>query len=66
MAQTILKVEGMVCNGCKRRVEDALQGIPGVTSVQVDLQSKKAVITGSASVGQFVSTVEELGFTVIK
>lgn len=66
MAQTILKVDGMSCNGCKKRVENALQGIPGVTDVQVDLQSKRAVITGPANVSQFIDAVEELGFTVVE
>ncbi|WP_094606709.1 Copper-exporting P-type ATPase [Sporomusa silvacetica DSM 10669] len=65
MAQTIVKVEGMSCNGCRGKVEKALQGIPGVTDVSVDLGTKEAIITGFASHAEYVKVIEDLGFTVI-
>lgn len=64
MAQTILKVDGMACNGCRSKVEKALAGISGVTSVTVDLESKQAVITGPDNYAEYTKTVENLGFTI--
>lgn len=63
--QVILKIEGMSCNGCRGKVQRALQEIPGVASVDVDLAKKEAVIVGSANPADFVKTVEELGFTIV-
>lgn len=42
-----LDVEGMTCKHCVMHVTNALQGVAGVTKVQVDLSSKKAVVEGS-------------------
>jgi len=63
--QTILKIEGMSCIGCRGKVEKALQKVSGVTSIQVDLASKQAFITGNANHNELVNTVEELGFIII-
>ena len=48
MSDTVLTIEGMTCMHCKMRVEKALKGVPGVTSAQVDLAKKQAVVAGSA------------------
>jgi copper ion binding protein len=42
-----LNVEGMTCKHCVMHVTNALKGVAGVTKVQVDLASKKAVVEGS-------------------
>lgn len=65
MSQTVLKIEGMACNGCRGKVEKALQGIAGVTSANVSLEKKEAVVIGSVSSTELVKSVEELGFTVV-
>ena len=36
MKETIIKVEGMVCNGCENRVQNALKNIEGVENVVAD------------------------------
>ena len=36
MKETIIKVEGMVCNGCENRVQNALKNIDGVENVVAD------------------------------
>ncbi len=42
-----LNVEGLTCKHCVMHVTNALKGVAGVTKVQVDLASKKAVVEGS-------------------
>ena len=65
MSQTILKIEEMACNGCRNKVERALQEITGVTSVSVDLTKKEAIIIGTANYAELVKTVKDLGFNVV-
>jgi len=66
MSQTILKVEGMMCNHCKMKAEKALQGVSGVESVKVDLEAKEAVITGTAERANLVKAIVEAGYTVVE
>ncbi|MCE5286241.1 MAG: heavy-metal-associated domain-containing protein [Pelosinus sp.] len=63
MTKTRLRVEGMACNGCRTKVEKTLREYAGVTSADVDLKSKEAVITGVADAAELVQAVEKLGFT---
>jgi copper chaperone len=65
MNETFLKIEGMTCMHCKMRVEKALKGVPGVTSVQVDLANKQAVVVGSAEQAVMAKAVVEAGYKVI-
>ena len=44
--KTELKIEGMMCMHCVRRVEQALKSVAGVEDVVVSLENKNAVITG--------------------
>lgn len=45
--QTVeLKVQGMTCGGCVKHVTKALQSVPGVTQVEVDLASGRARVQG--------------------
>lgn len=49
MKQTY-KIYGMSCGSCKQTVEKSLQGVAGVTSVQVSLNPPEAIIEKSNSV----------------
>ncbi|EFN56470.1 hypothetical protein CHLNCDRAFT_145140 [Chlorella variabilis] len=44
-----LKVDGMVCEGCSSRVEEALQKMAGVKKVQVDLEKGLATVQVEAA-----------------
>jgi len=44
----ILTVEGMSCGHCVMHVKSALQDVPGVTAVEVDLLKKSATVEGPA------------------
>lgn len=41
---TIIKVEGMSCMHCAKRVEDAIKALKGVKKVKVDLAAKSASV----------------------
>ncbi len=66
MSETVLKIEGMKCNHCKMAVEKALKGVDGVSSVQVDLAKKEAVVAGSPELAAMIEAVDEAGFKVVK
>ena len=59
-----LTITGMSCNHCRANVEKALQSVPGVESVSVDLPTAQAVIYGTASLEELRRAVESIGFGV--
>jgi copper chaperone CopZ len=44
------RIGGMSCGGCVSTVKQKLSGVPGVTSVKVDLGKKEAEITSSEEI----------------
>lgn len=44
MKEIVLQVKGMMCEHCKKHVEDALLEVPGVTRVEVSLKENSAKI----------------------
>ena len=63
--EQILKIEGMMCMHCQARVEKALQTVPGVQQVTVDLQQGRASVTGTASLEALTAAVIEAGYEVV-
>jgi len=59
-------IEGMTCGHCKMRVVNALTEVEGVTSVDVDLDSKKATLEASEGItdSMLKDAVEEWGYEV--
>lgn len=49
-----LHVEGMMCPRCVAHVKKALEEVPGVERVDVDLDAKRAVVTLSEDVADEV------------
>ncbi|MEG1798527.1 MAG: cation transporter, partial [Clostridium sp.] len=45
-----ISIEGMSCGHCVNHVKEALSELPGVTSVDVSLESKSAVLESSSEV----------------
>lgn len=64
--RTRVKVSGMSCEHCVRRVSQALDGIPGVTDVKVDLDSGEAGFeqTEDVAMDDIVKAVDEAGYQV--
>lgn len=44
MEKITLKIDGMHCEGCKKRIENSLNAKENIKSVKVDLENKKATI----------------------
>lgn len=66
MKKTIIKVEGMVCNGCENRVQNALKTIEGVEEVIANYTNGTVTITSQNEVEENVmkEKIEDIGFTV--
>jgi copper chaperone CopZ len=63
-----LRIGGMSCAACAGRVEDALAGTRGVTSVTVDLAAKSADVTYDPDVATpsaLAKAVTDLGYEVV-
>lgn len=57
-----LKIDGMNCGHCKAAVEQAIKGVAGAGSVQVDLEKGEATVEGEADSAALVSAVEDKGY----
>ncbi|MBU7005347.1 heavy metal translocating P-type ATPase [Phosphitispora fastidiosa] len=67
MKQIELDVSGMTCQHCVRRVEKALEGLNGISDVQVDLKESKAIfkyIPELVNLDQVKDAVREAGYSV--
>jgi copper chaperone len=62
-----ITVKGMTCNHCRMSVTKALEAIPGVAKVNVDLLSGKASFEETAPVDLAVvkKAIEKIGFEVV-
>ncbi len=57
-----LSIEGMSCGHCVTAVTNALEAVPGVTEVSVDLEAGSAEVGGDADLQILIDTVEEQGY----
>lgn len=66
MKETIIKVEGMVCNGCENRVQNALKIIKGVEKVVANYTSGTVTVTSENELEENVmkEKIEDIGFNV--
>lgn len=64
--ETELKIEGMTCASCVRRVEKALAKVPGVTEASVNYATEKATVhhEGHVMPDALQSAVEAAGYGV--
>ncbi len=62
MTITTLHITGMTCGHCVAAVTAALKAVPGVESVQVNLERGEGVIKGSAGAEQLVQAVGAEGY----
>ncbi len=68
MKKINLKVNGMVCNGCENRIENALMAIEGVKKVKATHQKGLVTITLKKEINKTLleEAIENLGFEIIK
>ena len=64
--ETVIKVEGMMCNHCKMHVEKACKAVPGTTDAVVDLQAKNVTVTGDADVAALKQAIADAGYEVVE
>lgn len=59
-----LEVQGMSCGSCVRHVTEALRPLPGVSGVEVDLQTGRVRVSGEFLQGgaSFASTLTTTGY----
>lgn len=63
--QLVLIVPGMTCGHCVQAVTEGVTPVPGVSAVEVDLESKQVVVTGSAlDRAAIVAAIDDAGFDV--
>lgn len=61
-----IMIDGMSCGHCEKSVSDALQKVSGVSSVEVNLNGKYAIVTceDSAVEDNLKNAVEDAGYEV--
>ena len=66
MKETVIKVEGMVCNGCENRVQNALKNIDGVESVVANHTTGIVTVTSKNEVSEndIKEKIKDIGFEV--
>ncbi|MBT9567844.1 MAG: copper-translocating P-type ATPase [Thiobacillus sp.] len=63
MNQTLsVGIEGMTCASCSSRVEKALQKLPGVSDVSVNLATETATVSGEADPASVQQAIEKAGY----
>lgn len=63
----IMLVEGMSCGHCEKAVKNALGEVAGVSSVNVDLATKKVQVDGENLLDNLLKeAVEEAGYDVVE
>lgn len=62
MNSTELRIEGMTCAACVRRVEKAISKLEGVESVVVNFATERAHVVGSADERAIIRAVERGGY----
>lgn len=65
MTHTI-SIRGMTCDNCVRHVTEALQSVPGVRSVSVDLKAASAQIESEREVphSELAAALDDAGYAL--
>ena len=59
-------IEGMSCMHYVAHVKEALEGLSGLTDIEVSLDNKWATANGTASHSSIQAAIEEEGYDVVK
>lgn len=69
MKKVEIKIEGMYCEGCSKRLTKVLSNVEGVNMVDVSLENKLADIEYDEAIAKledFYEVIEDAGFEVVK
>jgi len=65
MKETIINVEGMMCQGCENRIKNSLKSIEGIKEVIANHKEKTVTIVGeSVDIDKVKERIEDIGFVV--
>ncbi|SFD42310.1 heavy-metal-associated domain-containing protein [Clostridium uliginosum] len=59
-------IEGMKCNHCVGHVKNALEELKGVTSVEVNLEEKYALVETTENNDVLKNAIEDEGYDVLE
>lgn len=67
MNEIIIKVNGMVCEGCEKRVENAIKSLKGIKKVAANYKNGTVTISAKETVNekQIKEKIEDIGFEVV-
>lgn len=63
--ETVIKVNGMMCNHCKAAVEKACKAVPGTMDAVVNLEAKTVTVTGTADTAALKQAITDAGYEVV-
>ncbi len=69
MKKVEIKIEGMHCEGCSKRLTKVLSNVEGANTVEVSLEKKLADIEYDETIVKledFYEAIEDAGFEVVK
>jgi copper chaperone len=65
-AELVYRADGMTCEHCRVAVTDEVSKVPGVTAVDVDLETKLVRVAGTAIDGDaVVAAIDEAGYDAV-
>jgi len=56
-------VNDMSCQHCVKRISTAIKALSNVESVDIDLNTKRVEVQGSASVDEIMNAIRSAGYT---
>ena len=68
MKELEIKVKGMVCEGCEKRVKNALSTIDGVDNVEANHKTGIVTVKLNKEIEKsiFEEKIDDLGFEIVK
>lgn len=66
MKEVILKVQGMACEGCENRIQNALKNIEGIEKVVANHKEGTVTVTANETlIDSIKEKIKDLGFTIL-
>lgn len=62
----VLEVQGMSCGHCVSSITSAVEPLPGVTGVEVDLEAGTVRVDGEADRTAVAAAIEDAGYDVVQ
>jgi len=68
MKEISLKVNGMVCGGCEKRVQNVLKNIEGVEEAIANYNENivKIILNENVFIDELKNTINDIGFEVVE